>query len=153
MVKQIHLLFRKLLKSKSVNGKDLSEEELYDLEESDKRAEDEINRFTDSKNTIKDKNNNSKIYNDESTIINLNKSINNKKENMDENKYFSDDNKGNKEKFENLEKDFKINSIEGFKSEEQFAMVSIQLLYFYCFCIVINSIFDIDIFMVTFDII
>ena len=153
MVKQIHLLFRKLLKSKSVNGKDLSEEELYDLEESDKRAEDEINHFTDSKNTIKEKNNNSKIYNDESTIMNLNKSINNNKENMDENKFFSDDNKGNKEKFENLEKDSKINSMEDLKNEEQFAMVSVQHLYFYCFYIAINTIFDIYKFMITFDII
>ena len=127
MVKHIHLLFRKLLKSKSVNGKDLSLEQLYDLEENGsalqyKKVEEEIKHINDLK-IVKEKSNNNKINNNENSYINLNKSINNNIENNDDNICNSDDNKGNKDKFEYQENDSKTNSTGGLKGEEQLAMV------------------------------
>ena len=134
MVKHIHLLFRKLLKSKSVNGKDLSLEQLYDLEENGsalqyKKVEEEIKHINDLK-IVKEKSNNSKINNNENSYMNLNKSINNNNlENNDDNKCDSDDNKGNKDKFEYQENDSKTNSTGGLKGEEQLAMVRYQRIY------------------------
>ena len=162
MVKHIHLLFRKLLKSKSVNGKDLSLEQLYDLEENGsalqyKKVEEEIKHINDLK-IVKEKSNNSKINNNENSYMNLNKSINNSLENNDDNICNSDDNKGNKDKFEYQENDSKTNSTGGLKGEEQLAMVCYQhifisfhfiLFYFiYFILIIITSIIIIYMFMI-----
>ena len=151
MVKQIHLLFRKLMKSKSVYGKDLSEEELYGLGENGseiqyKKAEDEIIYMKNQMNILKEKNNfvniiNSNVNairsNTSSNKVNVNKKNNNDDNNMNNNNNNNTDNdtddiKESKDKFEYSENEMRGAATSGFKGEEKLVMVRLAYcLHFY----------------------